>query len=392
MSTTDAAVVGAGPAGSWAAYSLARAGARVTVFDASHPREKPCGGGLTHRALTLLRPILERGGVPLIPIKSIRFESEEPREHERAVPPVSDHALPGIVSAWFPLPADAPPFDVPLAVASRSALDGGLLAAARIRTAKRELVASFLLGADGVAGVVRRRVLGGFSRSQLSLAAGYFARGITSSEVVLRCTADPAGYFWSFPRPDHLAIGICAQADRVSPGPLREYVARWVTAGRASAARLEPYSWPIPSLSRDDFGRQRPGAGRWVLLGDAAGLVDPLTREGIYFAVRSAELAAGSLTDAVADPAAAYVERLCAELFPELERAAALKTGFFSPRFTSLLVEALARSEPIRQVMVDLIAGRQPYGGLRRRLLTTFEIGLAWRLLRLELRGRYFAQ
>ena len=401
MSTTDAAVVGAGPAGTWAAYSLARAGARVTIFDASHPREKPCGGGLTWRTLTLIRGVLESGHVPLVPVTSVCFESEKPGAHARERE---------VVSTRFPLPADAPPLDVPLAVASRSALDGALLAAAleagatlvpervldvsadggppRIRTAKREMVTGFLLGADGAASVVRRRLLGGFSRSQLSLATGYFAHGTTSSEIVLRCTRDPAGYFWSFPRPHHLAIGVCAQADGTSAVTLRGYVARWISDCRAPAVRLEPYSWPIPSLSCTDFGRQRPGAGRWMLLGDAAGLVDPLTREGIYFAIKSAELAAASLTDAAADPAAAYVDRLRAELFSELERAAALKTGFFSPRFTCLLVEALGRSEPVRRIMVDLIAGRQAYAGLRRRLVGTFEAGLAWRLLKLELWGR----
>ena len=125
-----------------------------------------------------------------------------------------------------------------------------------------------------------------------------------------------------------------------------------------------------------------------MLLGDAAGLVDPLTREGIYFAVRSAEIAAASLTEGAPDPAAAYVDRLRAELFSELERAAALKTGFFRPRFTCLLVEGLRRSEPVRRIMVDLIAGRQSYTGLRRRLVGTLEVGLAWQLLKLELRGR----
>ncbi|HXK08875.1 MAG TPA: FAD-dependent oxidoreductase, partial [Vicinamibacteria bacterium] len=52
----EVAVVGAGPAGSLLAHHLARDGAAVTVFDASHPREKPCGGGVTSRALRLLPP------------------------------------------------------------------------------------------------------------------------------------------------------------------------------------------------------------------------------------------------------------------------------------------------------------------------------------------------
>ena len=57
MSDFHVAIVGGGPAGAWTAFQLARAGARVAIVDGSHPREKPCGGGLSARALQLLRPL-----------------------------------------------------------------------------------------------------------------------------------------------------------------------------------------------------------------------------------------------------------------------------------------------------------------------------------------------
>src|SRR6185295_5113512 len=69
---SDVAVVGAGPAGAWAAYTLARLGARVTLFDPSHPREKPCGGGVTGRALALVADALN-GDVPQTVIRRARF-------------------------------------------------------------------------------------------------------------------------------------------------------------------------------------------------------------------------------------------------------------------------------------------------------------------------------
>jgi hypothetical protein len=69
------------------------------------------------------------------------------------------------------------------------------------------------------------------------------------------------------------------------------------------------------------------------------------------------------------------------ELHGELRRAARLKAGFYRPRFTRLLIDALCRSAAIRTVMADLVAGRQPYAGLERRLLGTFELGLMLRLL-----------
>ncbi len=68
-------LVGAGPAGSLLAYRMARAGASVTVFDPSHPREKPCGGALTGKALDLLPQAPSDDPLPARRVPSCRFES-----------------------------------------------------------------------------------------------------------------------------------------------------------------------------------------------------------------------------------------------------------------------------------------------------------------------------
>ena len=70
------------------------------------------------------------------------------------------------------------------------------------------------------------------------------------------------------------------------------------------------------------------------------------------------------------------------EIGAELVRAARYKAGFFRPRFTGLLVDALAESAGIRAVMAGLVAGTQPYATLKWSLARTAEVGLAWRLLR----------
>src|SRR5580700_10818831 len=87
----DVAVVGAGPAGAWAAYSLARRGARVTIFDPSHPREKPCGGGVTGRALDLVASAVDPREWPATPIRSARFT--DLAHGESAVVRMDDQAL-----------------------------------------------------------------------------------------------------------------------------------------------------------------------------------------------------------------------------------------------------------------------------------------------------------
>jgi flavin-dependent dehydrogenase len=125
-----------------------------------------------------------------------------------------------------------------------------------------------------------------------------------------------------------------------------------------------------------------------MLLGDAAGLVDPLTREGIYYALLSGQWAAEAITQSSERAPALYTDRLMAEIYPELRRAATLSQMFFSTPFSSLLVHALRQSASIREVFADLVAGAQPYQGLLQRLLATGEWTLAARAAQIAFRPR----
>jgi geranylgeranyl reductase family protein len=369
-------VIGAGPAGSIAAGTLARAGVRAALVDGSHPREKPCGGGVTARALALLPGARSGAGRA---IRTVRFEAGT----RSTVVDLPAGYLDVFPRAAFDdaLAADAVDAGAALVRQRAAALarDG---AGWRVRLADGStLAARWLLGADGAGGIVRKKVARPFSRAQLSIAAGAYVDGSDISEIVIRFVDDPRGYLWSFPRRGHLAVGTCAQADTSSAAEMHRVTDAWLDGYAPAAARpRRRYAWPIPSLSAGDLDAERPSGDGWLLLGDAAGLVDPITREGIFFALESGRLAAAAL--AAPDPAARYAERVRDELHGELRRAARLKAGFFRPRFTSLLVDALDRSAAIRAVMIDLVAGRQPYRGLKRRLLGTLELGLALRALR----------
>ena len=119
-----------------------------------------------------------------------------------------------------------------------------------------------------------------------------------------------------------------------------------------------------------------------MLVGDAAGLVDPITREGIFFALQSATMAADALIESRSYAERVYAERVNDDIVSELIRAADFKARFFQPRFTRLLVDALGRSDAIGRIMADLVAGAQPYRTLKWRLVATLEVALAWRLLK----------
>jgi flavin-dependent dehydrogenase len=110
--------------------------------------------------------------------------------------------------------------------------------------------------------------------------------------------------------------------------------------------------------------------------------VDPITREGIFFALLSGEWAADMMASNDSRPHRRYHARVCDEIVTELARAARYKARFFNPSFTRLLVDALQQSAGVRGVMAKLVAGTQPYKTLKWALAQTAEFGLAWQVLR----------
>jgi flavin-dependent dehydrogenase len=347
----------------------------VALIDGSHPREKPCGGGVTGRAFELISPAVTPAALPVVSIGSASFDAGG-----RSADVTLDPERSGAAA---------------LVVVARRDFDAALLAAAvragahhvadrvtaleptahgwSIRAGSRRVTSEWVIGADGATSIVRKCVSSPFPRSELSIGTGYFVSGAWRSEIAVDFDDSPSGYVWAFPRTDHLAVGACGQADTVSSSTLLARASRWIDCHIPHASRRR-YSWPIPSLGERALRAEQPAGRNWMLVGDAAGLVDPITREGIYFALLSAQLAAVSLGSA--SPTAAYASALRASVHEELQRAARLKARFFRPELVALLVKALNRSSRVREIMADLVAGRQTYAGLRRRLLATVELRL----------------
>jgi flavin-dependent dehydrogenase len=357
-----AAVVGAGPGGGLLAWRLARDGADVTVFDASHPREKPCGGGITARAFDLLPPAPPDDPLPARLADTCRFESGTGEGVDVSL-------------------------SRPVAVASRRALDAWILrravdAGARhvaervtevdgaggLRTSsgaahRFDVVA----GADGAGSLVRRTLLGPTPKERLVMAAGWFARG--AGPMVVRFVSDLSGYLWLFPRPDHVGVGICAPLASV---PTRTMIGRLEReVARSFPALLEHeaarYAHTIPSPSEDPRSILEIGGPRWALVGDAAALADPITGEGIYFALRSATVLAETLRET--GSAAGYPARALEDFGRDLNKGAVLRDRFYTPRMTTRMIAYAERSRAVRDVLVDLVVGEQSYLSLKRRLL-----------------------
>jgi flavin-dependent dehydrogenase len=356
------AVVGAGPGGCLAALHLARDGADVTVFDHSHPREKPCGGGLTAKALALLPPAPDDDPLPARRVEECAFESGDGEGVRVGLRPTVAVAARRDLDAWLLRRA--------CAAGARHVAERVVLVdrAGLLRTgAGSEHRFDVIVGADGASSLVRRTFLSPVPAERLMMAAGWFARG--TSSMLIRFTPGLPGYLWLFPRPDHVGVGICAP---LGATPTRDMLRRLEhEAARHFPALVDDeagrYAHTIPSPSGDPRSILEIGGERHALVGDAAGLADPITGEGIYYALRSGRELAATLREAGSPRA--YPERVLEACGRELLLAARLRDRFYAPGFARRMVRYAARSGAIREVLADLVLGEQGYRSLKRRLI-----------------------
>ncbi len=364
MERFDAIVVGAGPAGSTTAYRLACAGARVLLLDrARFPRDKPCGGGLTARALRQL----PYGVEPVTEDAATRFELRlgygRGFERQTAEPLVVltqrsrlDEYLAGQAAA-----AGVEFRDGARATAVSADASGvtATLAGGRVR-------ASALVGADGANGLVARSA--GLARElehgvalegNLPLRHADAAR--FRGRLILHLAAVPGGYSWVFPKGDHLNVGVGGWG---SEGPrLRAHLDRLCAAHGLPAQRLESVRGHRLPMRR---AAARLSAGRIALVGDAAGLVDPLTGDGMYEAFLSGRLASEAVLDLLTgrtDSLEPYGERVGETLARLASASWGLKVAL--DRFPALAFAAV-RLPPVWPVIEAVTRGDLAHPGAAR--------------------------
>jgi flavin-dependent dehydrogenase len=178
------------------------------------------------------------------------------------------------------------------------------------------------------------------------------------------------GYIWVFPRCGHLSVGICGKGEPAHA--LRARLETYMAERSISAKGAKFYSHMLPSLETSGWRKNRVAGDGWLAVGDSAGLVDPITGEGLYYAMRSGDLAG----QVVLNDAHGFAEKAVAyhEFVQDLTFAAMLAKRVFTGRFLfravpQRMVEFTMRSERFRDLMQDLFAGTQSYLGLRQRLL-----------------------
>jgi geranylgeranyl reductase family protein len=362
----DAIIVGTGPAGATAAYELSRRGFRVMALEKKrHPRYKVCGGGLSVRVDHLLgeeyHAVLEQRIARLV----MGYRDEPP----------------------FEVPFDAPfaymmmrdRFDAYLSDRARRAgceiredepavgfeMEDGTVT---VKTVRAEYRARTLIGADGVPSLVAKRLF-----PSGSPAYAVALEGETPPATGRRWSGDSAlidvgavrwGYAWIFPKGDHLSSG-AATFDR-GDQDIRRIYARFSEehpvlppiVGQSVAGHLLPRftrrSWPL-------VHRQA------LLVGDAAGLVDPFLGEGIYYAIRSGLLAAEAVSGFIKEgrPLSSYEQSVQTEIHPEL--LAASKIARVVYRFPSMVYRWSSRRPGWLVACGRVLQGRLSYQELWRR-------------------------
>lgn len=298
----DVAVIGAGPAGGSAALALARAGKSVVLLEkASLPRYKTCGGGVLARAIKLLPSKVERVVERSFNSVALSFLGTKMSFVASRPQPLVYMTMRADLDSL--LAHEAEQAGVRLvqscAVKQVNAQNGNV----EIVSDREKYQAKFVIAADGVhsptaraAGWPELPVLAPALEHEIHLADGDLAR--FSAMPRFDFNAIDAGYAWVFPKREHLSVGILSTR-RVCPDlqlKLAEYLQR---LGITRVEKTERHGYLIPLAPR-----QGPLArGRVLLAGDAAGLVDPVTAEGISHAILSGQLAANAITEGKMDVA-----------------------------------------------------------------------------------------
>jgi flavin-dependent dehydrogenase len=343
---------------------LARAGYEVTIYDEHLAWEKPCGGGLTHKAIKAY-PFLLNGPYPKKLIRTVELISSKGHRAHLAL-------------------------EQPIVIYSRTVLNGLLLERAetagcqivrsrvnqietagdraRLTTGDSRIEADFVVIAAGA----RNSLLPNtrpLSRGDLEMTLGYFVPA-QAEGISVKFLRRFEGYVWSFPRCDHLSVGICGSMARHTSQELRRHLHAFMADEKISREGATFYSHVLPSPQKQTLSARRVVGRNWALVGDAAAWVDPITGEGLYYALRSGDLLAGAL---IAEKPAEYPARVRKAFSADLEFATRIARRFYRGSFlggavATRMIQFIERSPTFRGLMADVFGGAQDYCSLKRRL------------------------
>ncbi|MBT8378044.1 MAG: geranylgeranyl reductase family protein [Ignavibacteria bacterium] len=362
----DVIVIGAGVAGSTAAHHLANAGAKVLVFEkAKLPRYKTCGGGVIKRAADLLPfsidSVVER---KLSQVDIFHHEVKLRFKVERNDPVI-----------FMVMRADFDNFIISKAeekgaiIQDESEVLGlqNLNDFVEVKTRNEKHKARFVIAADGATGFSAK--LNETNYNLLKVAA--LEVEVTTKQEVFERYKDstrfdygilPYGYAWVFPKKEHLSIGAAfmKKTDKSIHKWLDKYF-EILNIQQKDILKKEKHGYFIPLFSNE----KKYYSGRVLFSGDALGLADPITAEGISYAIESGWLAAKSIIES--DYELSFVQRKYKQslksIYKELNSAKFLSHFVFGPNHVRRFVFKHF-GKRLSELMTDIIAQEKTYSQL----------------------------
>lgn len=379
----DVIVVGAGPAGASAAYVLAKQGVRVALLEkASMPRYKPCGAGLVTRA-----------------IQSLPFDVSEVIEHQCYTAELNlvDAGMGFRVTRKSPVVSMTMRENFDFLLYRRAAEAGadvrgnckvsgieGRRDRVDVHTLKGNFSGAFVIACDGALGQIAR--MAGWEETRKLIPVLEWEVFLPRTEFdrfagIARFDFGyfPSGYAWIFPKKDHLSIGLGGKK-RVEGG-LRTVLERYIKeSGITRISSIEKHGYVIPLSARTGSLVK----GRVILAGDDAGFVDPVTAEGITFAIKSGQCAGRAIVEGSfeEDEVRRRYDHLLKSVRDELKFGKPLQELLYGPAFVRNLLFRLY-GQRLSEAVADVLAGTRSY----KRLLTSLSSYLS--LFNLRGAGRH---
>ncbi|VVT09052.1 Menaquinone reductase [Roseovarius sp. EC-HK134] len=386
MDRFNVIVIGAGPAGASAAYVAARAGLRVALIDRkTFPREKLCGGLITGRARRHYAEIFGHE-MPFDP--QDRKTTVDFRYRGQPVGLIEDAPALCATMRWD---MDAMLCGHAMAAGAQD-FTGQAVAEidcdARRVTLKDGATLQYevLIGADGVNSQVARALFGQpFDRQRIGFGLEIEARGAhlnPAGPIRIDLAAAQWGYGWVVPKRCSTTVGVGGLLSENAD--MKQAMSAYCEMLGIDAADLHVKGQFLPF---GDF-RKMPGQGAVLLAGDAAGLVDPITGEGIGYAMQSGQLAAKAALAALnagrPQTALSHYRRALRPVHRALRMARLIRPVIFLPALEPGFARAFRRSSTLRHEYLRLMAGEVEYGQILTRLVLRLP-----RLGLLALRARF---
>jgi geranylgeranyl reductase family protein len=355
----DVIVVGAGIGGAAAAYYLGEAGCRVLVLERERlPRYKPCGGGVPGSVFGYFPFSLDEA----IETRVARIRYSYRGQEEVTVPLPGEPIAMVMRDKFDALVLEQAECEVQEATSVTEVVEGKDSVVVSTREGQ-EFRGRYLIGADGAnsitareLGLRRGKVMGAAIEAEVPLAQRVIADW--AQTALFEFGTLKGGYLWIFPKREHVSVGI--GAFRRGKTKLRDILRQEMTKFGISLEGVTLHGHPLPIYIRSE----KLNTTYSLLVGDAAGLIDPLSGEGIRYTVKSARLAVEAIVRGELDKYTAWVQR---EIGANLSRARWVAALFYGlPR---LCFRLGAHNPKVTRLLAEILNDRATYFDLSRHIL-----------------------